>query len=598
MSAAELKSVVGRRGTVVMQTGDPPHRPEWTVFSDPLCVLETTRLSEVTAVLERIEQEVASGRHAAGFIAYEAAPAFDRALQTREAVTDLPLVWFGIYEKPLVLDRLADEEVDSSQVFQWRVSQEFEDYERTIARLRRHIAQGNTYQVNYTIRLQTAFHDDPWSLFVKLCRAQRARYNAYLHTGRHTLCSVSPELFFEKKGEVVICRPMKGTAARGVTTEEDRLRAAALAQSAKDRAENVMIVDMVRNDLGKIAAVGSVSVPDLFTVERYDTVFQMTSTVSAVVNGSVRDVIAALFPCASVTGAPKVRSMRIIAEEETAPRGVYTGCIGYVSPDKARFSVAIRTVQIDRQTGEAVYGTGGGIVWDSEAGAEYAECRAKAQVLFDARPPFRLFETIRWNHGSGYFLLEEHVERLADSAAHFDIPFREVEFRRRLAECERQLGKEDCIVRSFLSEDGRVDMETETLHSPLSSETWRVALARRPVDERDHFLYHKTTNRTVYDAARADVPACDDVILWNSRGEITEATRANVVLRKGGRLLTPPIQSGLLRGVFRRHLLGSGQVEEAVLYREDIAQADAVFLTNSVRGWIAVDIVPDESVSS
>lgn len=598
MNAAELKPVVGRSGTVVLQTGDPPHRSEWTVFSNPLCVLKTTRLSEVTAVLERMEQEVSSGHYAAGFIAYEAAPAFDRALQVREPVADLPLVWFGIYDKPLVLDRLADEEVDSSQILQWRVSQEFEEYERTIARLRNHIAHGNTYQVNYTIRLQTVFHGDPWPLFVRLCRAQHSRYSAYLHTGRHTLCSVSPELFFEKTGDTVVSRPMKGTAARGMTTEDDRLRAAALAQSAKDRAENVMIVDMVRNDLGKIAAVGSVNVPDLFTVERYDTVFQMTSTVRAVVNRPVRDVIAALFPCASVTGAPKVRSMRIIAEEETTPRGAYTGCIGYVSPDKVRFSVAIRTVQIDGQTGEAVYGTGGGIVWDSEAAAEYAECRAKAQVLFDTRPPFRLFETIRWSHGSGHFLLEEHVARLADSAAYFDIPFQEVEFRRRLTECERQMSEEDRLVRAYLSEDGRIDIETETLRSPFSSETWRVALARRPVDERDRFLYHKTTTRDVYDAARADGPACDDVILWNSRGEITEATRANVVLRKGVRLLTPPIRSGLLAGVFRGHLLGSGQVEEAVLYREDIAQADAVFLTNSVRGWIAAEIVPDEGGTS
>jgi para-aminobenzoate synthetase/4-amino-4-deoxychorismate lyase len=284
--------------------------------------------------------------------------------------------------------------------------------------------------------------------------------------------------------------------------------------------------------------------------------------------------------------------MRIIAKEETLPRGVYTGCIGSVlSSDNARFSVAIRTVQIDHHTQEAVYGTGGGVVWDSQAKAEYAECRDKAEVLFEARPPFRLMETIRWQREGGYFLLEEHVERLAESAEYFDIPFQHAELRRRLTECERELTDEAHTVRAHLSENGRIDVETEVLHCPLSSETWRVALANHPTDERDCFLYHKTTNRRVYDLARASFPECDDVILRNSKGEITEATRANVVLRKEGRLLTPPASSGLLPGVFRRHLLQSGQVKEAVLYPEDIARADAVFLVNSLRGWIKARMV-------
>jgi para-aminobenzoate synthetase/4-amino-4-deoxychorismate lyase len=592
MRAGELESVVHRDGTCVLQTGEPPRRPEWTVFRDPRCVLETTRVSEVSAVLEQMEHEVARGRCAAGFIAYEAAPAFDHALQTRPAEADLPLIWFGIYDRSFVVERFPDEMTDSGSDLRWCVSQEYGEYERTLSRLHDQIARGNTYQVNYTIRLHASFGGDPWPLFLKLCRAQRARYSAYLHTGQHTLCSVSPELFFEKKGDNLICRPMKGTAARGMTTDEDRLQTAALAQSAKDRAENIMIVDMVRNDLGKIAEVGSVRAPDLFTVERYDTVFQMTSTVTALTNRPTRDVIAALFPCASVTGAPKVRSMRIIAEEEMSPRGVYTGCIGYVSsPTDARFSVAIRTVQIDHRTQQAVYGTGGGIVWDSEAAAEYAECRAKAQVLFDSRPPFRLFETIRWQRDGGFFLLEEHIERLKDSAAYFGIPFREDELRQRLSDCERLATDEQCMVRTSLSEDGGMDIETEALLGPLSSENWRVALARQPVDERDRFLHHKTTNRQRYDRARADFPECDDVILWNSRSEITEATRANVVVRKGGLLLTPPVRSGLLAGVFRGSLLQSGQVKEAVLHPEDLARADAVFLVNSLRGWIAAEVV-------
>lgn len=591
MSAPDLNSLVHRSGTVIVQVGDPVHCPEWKVFCDPLHIMETGRTDEVIPILENVEREVKQGRHAAGFIAYEAASAFDSALRTHDAIENFPLIWFGIYDDPIVLNRLPETTLESCSTLEWMTSQSMEEYERTIARLRHQIARGNTYQVNYTLRLTADFDADPWPLFRMLCRAQRSRYSAYVRTENHTLCSVSPELFFEKSGREIICRPMKGTAARGMHTAEDRMRAAALAQSVKDRAENVMIVDMVRNDLGKIAIPGSVRVPDLFTVERYDTVFQMTSTVTALTDRPVPDVIAALFPCASVTGAPKVRTMHIITEEEIAPRGIYTGCIGYLSPsDTARFSVAIRTIQIDHQTGRAIYGTGGGIVWDSDAAAEYAECRAKSQVLFESRPPFSLVETIRWERGTGYFLLKEHLERLRDSAEYFDIPFEENEIKRLLMENEKPLPEDRVIVRILLAESGKWTIYTEKLQTPLSSERWRVALAKHPINVQDRFLYHKTTNRIIYDNARGDCPGCDDVILWNTRGEITESTRANVVLRREGRMLTPPVSSGLLAGVFRRHLLQNGEVAEAILRSEDLAQADAVYLINSVRGWITAKI--------
>jgi para-aminobenzoate synthetase / 4-amino-4-deoxychorismate lyase len=599
MSAPDLNEIVQRPGTVIIKTDVSAHDSEWKVFCNPLRMYETPRTDEAAAMLERVENEVQKGYHAAGFIAYEAAAAFDSALKTREGIAGFPLIWFGIYDNSFDLRGLPDVVPESCTTPVWTISQDYDDYERVIARLRAHIAAGNTYQVNYTLRMSADFNGNPWPLFLMLRRAQRTRYSAYIHTHRHTLCSVSPELFFERQGDTITCRPMKGTAARGMNSAEDRKQSAALAQSAKDRAENVMIVDMIRNDLGKIAVPGSVRVPELFVVERYDTVFQMTSTVTAETKHANSDVIRALFPCASVTGAPKVRTMQIIAEEESAPRGIYTGCIGYFSPpDTARFSVAIRTIQIDHRTAKAIYGTGGGIVWDSAAAAEYAECRAKTQVLFESYPSFSLIETIRWERDSGYFLLEEHLLRLRDSAAYFAILFKVKEINTLLTDCAEHLKHESAIVCLLLNENGQRSVNAKKLNTALSSETWRVALAKRPVNERNRFLYHKTTNRAIYDDARLDFPDCDDVILWNTRGEITEATRANIVVRKNGKFLTPLVSSGLLDGVFRRHLLASGQVEEAALYREDLAAAEAVYLINSVRGWITAEIVHGNCISS
>lgn len=574
-------------GSVVLQGRTASGGSGWLHFHHPLHTIHTTQLAEVLPALREVEVAVSSGLHAAGFVTYEAAPAFDEAFTTHPAGA-LPLLWFGLYEQvvPIFVDAPA---VDFTAL-DWRQSVSEAEYRHAIARIKDYIARGHTYQVNFTMRLQTDFHGDPWVLFQALIRAQRAQYCAYVDLGEHVLCSASPELFFDLAGTHITCRPMKGTASRGLTSEADKAQACWLQHSEKNRAENVMIVDMLRNDLGRIARVGSVQVPRMFAVERYETLLQMTSTVTATTAAAFSEVFTALFPCSSITGAPKVRTMEIIRELETTPRGIYTGCIGYLSPQRqAQFNVAIRTVHVDRIRQRAEYGTGGGIVWDSTAQNEFAECRTKAKVLFTHQPTFRLLETVLWKPWRGYFLLERHLNRLMASARYFGFRVDCEQVMARLQEAAGGFPSMRHRVRLLVDDDGAITIEAAPLPRQ-PRQTCRVAIASKPVDKNDRFLYHKTTHRVVYEAARAEHPDFDDVLLWNADGEITESTIANVVACINGQLLTPPVTCGLLPGTYRDYLLEKKRVREGIIRREDLQRADAIYLVNSVRGWIPVQV--------
>ncbi len=389
---------------------------------------------------------------------------------------------------------------------------------------------------------------------------------------------------------------MKGTAPRGRTPEEDLAAARALRASAKDRAENVMIVDMTRNDLGRVARPGSVEVRRLFEVERYPTLFQLTSEVAAETAAPLDELFAALFPCASITGAPKVRTMEILNGLESTPRGVYTGAVGLVAPGgRARFSVAIRTAHVAPAAGAGPglcfeYGTGGGVVWDSSPAGELAESRTKALVLTRGEAPFELLETLLWEPRRGYRLLDRHLARLAASAEYFGFPLDVAAARRRLGELAAGLPARRHKVRLRCAPDGGLSLGAAPLDH--RRHPWRVALARRPVDARDRFLFHKTTRRRIYeealDQARAEAGAqgVDDVLLWNRAGELTESTVANLVLSLEGELLTPPVAAGLLAGTLRAELLARRRIRERRLVPADLARSDAIFLVNSLRGWI------------
>jgi len=558
----------------------------WLHFREPSRVIQANSIEEVVAKLRLIERMVTEeGLYAAGFISYEAAPAFDAALRVRP-LDSFPLVWFGLFARPDALESPPAFTGSTYTLGEWTPSVSRTEYDRAVKQIKEYIARGETYQLNYTFRLRAPFSGDAWPLFLELAQAQQAEYAAYIDAGRFAICSASPELFFRLDGRRLISRPMKGTAARGRTLSEDNARAEWLFNSLKNRAENIMIVDMMRNDMGRIASVGSVEVPSLFDVERYPTVWQMTSTVTATTDASLCDIMGALFPCASVTGAPKPRTMHIIANLETASRRVYTGCIGFIAPNrKAQFNVAIRTVLIDREKKEAEYGVGGGIVWDSVSSDEYTECEIKARVLTERRRHFSLLETMLWTPNDGYFLLTYHLQRLRDSAAYFGFRADVERIQRELASLAASLPREPHKVRLLVGQDGAVSFQAIPLDGTTNPEPLRLQLAPTPVDFADPFLYHKTTHRRVYEVARAACSDGDEALLWNERGEITETSIDNVVVQLDGELVTPPVECGLLPGTFRAWLLDQGKVREKVVTIEELKRSERIYVVNSVRKW-------------
>ena len=583
------------------------NQDQWLHFSEPHRIFVADKLDNVIPALREIERSVdANEWHAAGFISYEAASAFDPALRTRASIPlpdknsslhsgpeeGFPYLWFGLYPKPrpVILPRPAG----PREILNWQPISDRATYNAAIAGIREYIADGRTYQVNYTMRLRTDFDTSAWEFFLHIAGNQNT-HAAYVDAGRYVICSASPELFFQLDGKTITSRPMKGTVKRGRTTTEDQQQADWLKASEKNRAENVMIVDMIRNDMGRIAEIGSVHVPDLFNTERYPTLWQMISTVTAQTNASIVEIFRALFPCASITGAPKVSTMRIISELETTPRKIYTGAIGYLSPNRqAKFSVAIRTAIIDRERMRAEYGIGGGIVWDSTSADEYSEALLKARILTEAQPEFDLLETMLWTPQDGYFLGEKHVERLLDSADYFEFKVSRQTIELRLAKIAERFDSPQ-RVRLLLNKEGNVKVESEPHLS--SNGRLHICLAKNPVNSETVLPFHKTTQRDIYNRAREDVPHCDDVLLHNERGELTEFTIANLVLELDGELVTPPIHCGLLPGVFRAHLVETGQVGERVVPVQRLRDCTKIFRVNSVRKWERVQVdapVPHE----
>jgi para-aminobenzoate synthetase/4-amino-4-deoxychorismate lyase len=516
-------------------------------------------------------------------LSYESAPAFDNALKTQPSGF-LPLAWAAVFDEPSPVK--PDLDAATYELIGWEPRVTPSQYLQAISKIRELIARGDTYQVNYTFPLVATFTGDPKSWYRDLCLAQGAEYCAYVDLGRFKILSLSPELFFERTGDLVRTKPMKGTIHRGRWAAEDEELAQMLAESPKDRAENVMIVDLLRNDLGKVSLPGSVQVSKLFEIERFETLWQMTTTVESTLQPGISfgELIAALFPCGSITGAPKIRTMEIIRELEPFPRGIYTGTIGFIRPGgDCVFNVAIRTVVLDSDTGAATFGVGGGITIDSTAEREYDECILKSSFLTAAIPRFRLLESILLDGGE-FFLLSRHLERLKASARYFNIHFPEqqvfCELDRAVTTCSSGRWK----IRLLLSKAGEIEIDAIQIHNagrvPL-----QVALAAQPVDSNEKFLFHKTTNRQVYDQVLAERPDCDDVILWNERGEVTESSVANVVLPIDGELFTPPQNSGLLAGTLRGQLLAEGKIRERVIPVEALTPGQKCYLINSVHKW-------------
>jgi para-aminobenzoate synthetase / 4-amino-4-deoxychorismate lyase len=558
---------------------------KWLLFRKPLQVITAATSDEVLPAFNKVESLIRLHQlHAAGFIAYEAAVAFDPAFRTSPAC-DFPLLWFGLYEKPEEF-QLPAPDFQAYTLGEFLPNTSRHDYNQGIQKIKKYIHGGDTYQVNYTLRMRSAFSGDPWHLFLAMVRAQPSGYPAFINMERWAVCSASPELFFLLEDECLTCKPMKGTVRRGRTNTEDAALSQWLYKSEKNRAENLMIVDMIRNDLGRVASIGSVQVPALFEIERHPTLWQMTSTVTANCSRSLGEILAALFPCASITGAPKIRTMDVISELEPDPRHLYTGSIGYIAPNRyAQFNVAIRTAIVDKICGQAEYGAGGGIVNDSITEEEYSEVLLKARVFTEQPREFSLLETILWTLDDGYFLLEYHLNRLADSARYFDYPDKKESIRKHLQDLEQNYKGIPQKVRVLLSRDGNHEILADPISILEGIQSIKVKPALRPVKSSDVFLYHKTTSRKVYEEARSSCKDCDDVLLWNEHRELTESSIANLVVELEGKMITPPLESGVLPGTFRQWLLEKGEVCEQTIHLDELSRCTQIFLVNSVRKW-------------
>jgi len=569
---------------------------------EPVGVLEATRPDEVVPTIAAAEGAAARGLWVAGFVAYEAALGLDPALQVRSRTADdpfarLPLAWFAMFERreETVLPSPRDETTPDADA--WQPSVDRARYDEAVARIREHIAAGDTYQVNHTLRLRSTVRGDERGLYRDLCFAQRGAHAAYLNAGRYRVLSASPELFFRIDGDRLTTRPMKGTAPRGRWLDEDEDIRRALTSSVKDRAENAMIVDLLRNDLGRISRTGSVEWSKVFEPERFETVWQLTSTISSTLGAGAGlvDVFRALFPCGSVTGAPKVRTMQLIAELEDSPRGVYCGAVGYLAPvaagpPSASFNVPIRTVLVDAESGVAEYGVGGGITFDSSASGEFDETVAKARVLTARRPSFELLETMRRDPGKPIRRLRQHLDRLGDSATYFGFTL-DVEAIRVALMAAGEGSERPVRVRLRLARSGATDIAV-TPSDLGAPEPVRLELDDVPVDPSDIFLFHKTTLRRRYEDARARHPDADDTLLVNTRGEITETSVANVAVELDGRWWTPPLDAGLLPGTERAALLAEGTIEERTVTVGEARAAEGLAVFSSSRGWRTAVLLP------
>ena len=569
-----------------------PEQSCWFEYTDPVDVIHTTQVDDVVPLLTKIERLVAQdGYFAAGFLSYEAASAFDTQLVTH-APAQLPLLCFGLFDKRTRLDELPKQpEILPGD---WQLDSDIKAYKAHISTLKTHIEAGDIYQVNYTSRLalDSALNIDTFGRI-----AEQATYGAFLDGRDFSILSASPELFFQRNGREIICKPMKGTATRGLSYLDDMEQADWLRSSKKNQAENLMITDMVRNDLSRVADANSVTTSQLFNVERHPTVWQMTSTVSAQTNSTTSEIFAALFPGASITGAPKHASMRFINALESTPREIYTGVIGLIAPERqALFNIAIRTAWTDKRTCTSHYGAGGGIVWDSDAEDEYLELQAKTQILRKVDPEFLLLETMRWTPGEGIYLKSRHLTRLSNSAAYFafkiDIPVLE----EKLIEATTGLPSLPHRIRLQLTRKGKLQLDCEPLFE--YEQPQKVALSKEAVSADNVLLYHKTTKREIYNTASASVPVGTEALLHNHRGFVTESAIANIVFEWQGELFTPPVSDGLLPGTLRESLIANGEIGVRSLSVEELSSVDALFLVNALRGWRQAKLVAPGPISA
>lgn len=555
------------------------------IFTNPIKELKTRRLDQVEELLTEIEGWQEKGYYAVGYVSYEAAPAFEEKFQVHSAPLQKEyLLYFTIHDKAEQASiPLTYEEVEMPASWQGLTSEQ--EYQKDIETIHRHIRQGDTYQVNYTVQLCAELNpEDSLAIYNRLVVEQNAAYNAYVEHDETAILSISPELFFEEQRGQLTTRPMKGTTNRGLTLEQDRERAAWLAQDAKNRAENMMIVDLLRNDMNRISQTGSERVEHLCSVEQYSTVWQMTSTIKSQLQERVglAELFKALFPCGSITGAPKISTMAIIKATEKAARGVYCGTVGICLPDQRRiFNVAIRTIQLE--DGKAIYGVGGGITWDSTWESEYIETQQKSAVLYRKNPQFDLITTGKIEQGSLTFQ-DQHLKRLREAARYFAYPFDEEKLKAELNQILAELDlSTDYRLRISIAKSGKVTCQLEKLQAPPEA-FCKASLVPQNADLQQPFTYFKTSYRPHLSLGQ------QEQIYYNAQGQLLESSIGNLVLQLDDHLYTPPVELGLLNGIYRQHLLTTGQVTEKILSLDDLKSAERIYACNALRGLYELEI--------
>ncbi len=559
------------------------------LFTKPIKELKTRDLDQVEALLKEVETYQEAGFYAVGYVSYEAAPAFEKKLAVHPApLMGEYLLYFTIHQEVETLPFPEDYEAVDLPA-NWKEEVEAPAYQEAIKTIHHHIRQGDTYQVNYTVQLSQELETDPLAIYNRLVVEQKAHYNAFIQHDDVAILSISPELFFEQEDRLLTTRPMKGTTRRGLTNQADLKEAAWLEADPKNRAENMMIVDLLRNDMNRISEIGSEQVTRLCQVEQYSTVWQMTSTIESRLRPEVDLVQAfqALFPCGSITGAPKISTMEIIQKTEIAPRGVYCGTIGILLPRGKRiFNVAIRTLQM--QGTKSIYGVGGGITWDSKWEGEYQETKQKSAVLYRQEPRFELLTTGRIHQGELTFL-EQHLTRLREASRYFAYPFNEPKLLNDLQEELTHLDPSlDYRCRIALQKNGSFHLVITEL-TDLPASYLQAQLTEQKIDLATPFTYFKTSQRNHLAANHREQ------IFYLPNGSLLETTIGNLILEIEGKLYTPPAYLPLLDGIYRRHLLETQQVEEKLLTLKDLKNADRIYACNALRGLYELDFQRKDS---
>lgn len=576
------------------------------LFTDPADIVKCTDLAQVTEALRQVERGLEAGLYPAGYLSYELGYGFENSLRPLLPTDrDVPLLWFGLFRTYTAMDTVArtgfwaDRKDRYFQVKNVRPNISEPDYLAAVGQVHEHLRRGDTYQVNLTFKLNFDFEGDPFAFMQALTRNQPVAYGALINTPGLKILSLSPELFVQKVGAKILSRPMKGTWTRGLDLAADQQQATEFAADEKSRAENLMIVDLIRNDLARISKLGTVRVEDRFKVETYQTLLQMTSAVAAEAEPdiSLTEVFHALFPCGSVTGTPKISTMKIVHDLENEPRGIYTGAIGFAAQGGGGqgadfcFNVPIRTVVLGAN-GKGEMGVGSGIVADSVAEDEYRECLLKAKFLTDPRPEFQLIETLLWRPNEGLWLKQCHLDRLQASAQYFQFPLDAVELDELLSLHTTAFGDGPRRVRVLLNEAGNFSITSEAARLPEGPQS--VVISKRRTQSDDLFLRHKTTNRPLYTQELETARGAGhlEVLFLNERGELTEGAISNFFADRGGVMLTPPVSCGLLPGTFRGSLLEDPhrRIEERVLMLADLEAADKIYVGNSVMGLVEMTL--------